>query len=924
MNASTLAIVGRETELSVVTAFLDARGELPAALLLEGEAGIGKSTVWRQGVDLARAAGFLVLEARPAESETALSFAGLGDLLGEVVNDVLGELPSPQRRGLEVALLLRDSGGAPPDRRVISTACLGALRLLARRRPLLLAVDDVQWLDAPSLAAIEYAARRLGDEAVALLLTRRLTGHDMPLDLERALGERGRRVALGPLSLGALHRLLHERLEVALPRPLLRRIHELSGGNPFFALELAQAREVDARHRLPATLGTLVRDRLATLPAATQRALAVAAALAQPTVELVDGVAGGAAEALSAAERAQVIEIGDGRIHFSHPLLASGAYLGVEVSERRAIHARLAELLHDPEEGARHLALAATGPDARVATALDAAAELARRRGAPATAAELGERAAQLTSADDPSAARRRLADAAYCHFESGDSRRARALLEALLPRAAPGPERARVLTRLARVRAYDDDLRAPIDLDLQAIVEAGDDTVVRAQAHEGVAGALFKLRERLPEAVYHAEAAVALAREVGNETLLAEALGSQLLSEATLGREAARVTLEEALAHQPGCEHLRLLAQPKFQCAVVWMWEEEVERARTAFRELGERGREIGDEGSLPYVLVLLAQADCLAGEFEPARRHAEEGYGLAQQAGQASLEAYLLAVRALVDAHLGRTDTARAAAERALALAGRMSARPAQMFATAALGLLELSSGRPDATVAHLKPLVEFVQAEGIADPCVTRFAVDLVEALSEVAEVDEAQSLLEWYEGTAVRLGRSGAIAQSLRCRGLLAAASGDLGASQAAFERALAEHQRSHLPFDRARTLLAYGGAKRRAKQKAAAREVLERALAEFDRLGAELYRERTRAELGRISGRSPSGGGLTPTEQRIAELVAEGRSNKEVAAALFVTAKTVETNLSRIYAKLGIHSRTELARRIAGENPATKL
>ena len=397
-----------------------------------------------------------------------------------------------------------------------------------------------------------------------------------------------------------------------------------------------------------------------------------------------------------------MIELGNGRIHFTHPLLASGAYAGVEASERRANHARLAELVHDPEERARHLALAVTVPDARVAAALDAAAELAHARGAPATAGDLRERAAQLTPTNVPRPA--------------AGSPTPPTITSSWATAAAPANvsrhysherhralERARVLTRLARVRAYDDDLRAPIDLDLQAIVEAGDDEAVRAQAHEGVAAALFKLRERLAEAVNHAEAVVAIARDVGNEVAPRGSPGSQLLSEATLGRDSARATLDEALAHQPACEHMRLLAQPKFQCAVVWMRQEEVERARAAFRELSERGREIGDEGSLPYVLVLLAQADCLAGEFELARRHAEEGYDWPEQAGQASLEAYLLAVGALVDAHLGRADTARDAGERALALAGRMSARPAHMFATAALGLLELSLGswtRPSRT--------------------------------------------------------------------------------------------------------------------------------------------------------------------------------------------------------------------------------
>lgn len=923
MEAATLAIVGRDEELALVAAFFETPA-LPGALLLEGEAGIGKSTVWRSGVELARVGGFRILETRASESETAFSFTGLGDLLGAAMHDVGAELPTPQLRALEIAMLLRESGDVPPDQRGVSTAFLGALLVLASRRPLLVAVDDLHWLDRPSSAALEFAARRLRNEPIAVLATRRIDGGDALLGLERAFGNRLQHVALGPLSLGSLHRLLHQRLGFALSRPLLRRIHELSGGNPFFALELAHAQAAEPGKQLPETLATLVRDRLAALPPETQRVLAVAAALAQPTAELVDAAAEGAVEALAAAEETHIVSLRGGTVQFAHPLLASGAYLAVEAPERRAIHARLAELVRDAEERARHLALAATGSDAPVAAALDSAAEHARGRGAPAAAADLLERAAELTPADEPALARRRLVAAAYSHFESGDGRRSRELLEGLLDEAEPGPERARVLTRLARVRAYDDDLRAPIDLDLQAIAEAGDDKMLSADAHEGVAGSLFRLRERLDEAVDYAKTAVALAREAGDDGLAAEALGTQLLSEATLGRAAADMTLERALALAPASEHMRLLAQPTFACAVVWMWREELERARRTFRELGAHGREIGDEGALPYILVLLAQADCLAGEFDAARRAAEEGYELAEQVGQQSLEAYLLAVHALVDAHAGRAEAARESGERALGLAREMTARPAEMFATAALGLLELSLERPTETVERLAPLLEFAQSQGIADPCLTRFAVDLVEALAALGQSDEADALLDWYEGNAVRLKRRGAIAQSLRCRGLLAATAGDLAGSQASFERALTEHERLLLPFDRARTLLAYGAVKRRGKQKAAARTMLELALAEFDRLDARVFAKRTRAELRRISGRRPSKGALTATERRIAELVAEGRSNKEVAAALFVTRKTIETNLTRIYAKLGIHSRGELARRLGEENGAAKL
>ena len=921
------AIIARDNELAIIDAFLAFPGGTPAGLLIAGEAGIGKTTLWRAGTRAARERSFSVLEASPAEAETKLSFSGLSDLLERSLSGVLPELPAPQRTALSAALLVGETEGHAPDERAIAQAFLNVVRALSRERAVLIAIDDVQWLDAPSARLVQFAARRLRGEPVGLLVSERIAGAGpAPLGLDRALGpERLTRLSVGPMTIGALHRLVHERLNIVFSRPALRRIHELSGGNPFFATELARAGERRPQETLPETLGTLVHDRLATLPAATQRALAAAAALAQPTIELVAAVVEDeAGEALAPAEQARVIELDGMGIRFAHPLLASGAYSGVHPSERSGIHARLAELVHDPEERAHHLARATTGPDGTIASAVETAAEHARARGAPAAAAELLERAAQLTPTDADAARRRRLGDSAYYHFESGDSPRARELLESLIDEAAPGPERARLLTRLARVRAYDDDLHAPIGLNLQALSEAGDDRLIRAVAHEGVAGGLFKLRERLVEAVDHARAGVADARSVGDDSLVGEALGTQLLAEATLGREEATRTLAQTWAYQPSSEGDRLLRQPKFQCAVVWMWQERIEATRTALTELIERGREIGDESSLPYILVILAQADCLAGEFESARSHADEGYELAEQADQLSLQAYLLAVRSLADAHAGDVQAAREKGERALALAERMSARPAQMFGLTALGLLELSVGQPAAAVDRLEPLLDFARKETISEPGLTRFALDLAEALLEVARFDEAAGVLDWYEHNCLRLDRRGAFASSLRAKGLLAAARGDLDEAIATLERAVAEHERSPLPFDAARTVLALGSAQRRAKRKAAARTTLNIALQEFERLGASVWAERARAELARISGRAPSDGDLSPTERRVADLVAEGRSNKEVAAALFVAPKTVDVTLSRIYRKLGIHSRTELARRLAQDEHAAKL
>ncbi len=352
-------------------------------------------------------------------------------------------------------------------------------------------------------------------------------------------------------------------------------------------------------------------------------------------------------------------------------------------------------------------------------------------------------------------------------------------------------------------------------------------------------------------------------------------------------------------------------------------MWWEDASGVRSGYETLLERAREAGDEGSLAYVYVLLAQADCLLGDFDRGRRNAEAAREIADQAGQQALVGYGLAIRALADAHSGREAEAREAAEAALVLGQATEFAPVSQFAAAALGLLELSLGRAAAAAEQLAAAVELARAEGIDEPGLTRYVPDRVEALVDLDRLDEAAELVDWYEGNAVRLGRRGAIASSLRCRGLLAAASGRLDEALAAFEQALVEHDAVPLPFDRARTLLVYGAALRRAKRKADARDRLEEAAAAFEELSASAFVDRARAELARIGGRRRSEGGLTATERQIAELVAEGRSNKEVAAALFVSVKTVEANLSRVYAKLGLRSRGELARHLHDAERASK-
>ena len=906
-------LIGRDEELQRVQRFLDRAGA--RTLLIAGEAGVGKTSIWQAAVDRAEAAGMRALAARPTEAETSFAHAALGDLLGRHP-EVLEDLPAPQRRALEVALLLAERREAP-DQQAVALATLAALRALSRAAPLVVAVDDVQWIDRPTAAVLAFAARRLSDEPIGLLLAQRTAGAaPAPLELDRPpAAERLDRLDLAPLSLGAVQRLLQRRLDWVPSRPVLHQVHELSGGNPFFALELGRAVQTGSLRlrpgeRLPVTLDALVAARLRGLSPVARRGLAVAASMGQPTLAIVDAVAGDGA--LAEAERAHVVDVRDGMVHFTHPLLASGAYAAADPATRRALHGAIAELVGEPEERARHLALAATGPDEAVAAALEDAAQ----RAAPAAAADLYDRAAQLTPPGRPDDARRRTTDAAFSVFQAGDGRKARELLDEVIRTSSAGPARGRALLLLALVRGYDDDLRAAEALLREAIAEAEDDAELRASAHIQLAGMLFRLRERLRESVEHATAAAAAAARA--ETV-AEAFASQLLSEAALGDPQAPATQQRVLELDPQCEYRRVIARPLFQAGWAWLWWDQLDRAQAVFETLHAQAVERGDEASLAYILNMGAQIACVRGDVPSAIRHADEGHALTEQTGQATVGAYMLALRAVADAIAGDVDDGRERAERALAIAARTNGRPAEHFARAALGLLELSVGRPAEVVRALGPLVDFLRAEQITEHGAARVVPDQVEALIALGDLEAAEELLGWFEGNARRLDRRSALAAATRCRGLLAGAHGDVEGAVEELRGALALHDGVPIPLELARTRLAYGSALRRSRQKAASREALEAARSEFAALGARAWVALAEAELGRVGGRPPSSGGLTPTERRVAELVAQGLQTKQVAGRLFVSPKTVEGHLSHIYGKLGVSSRTELANRLSDED-----
>ncbi len=854
-----------------------------------------------------------VLAARPTQAEAALSFAALGDVLEGVLDEVLEELPQPQRRALEAALLLRDPSApdaVSTDPRAAAVAVLGALRILARSKRVLVAVDDVHWLDAPSATALGFAGRRLPPDSVRFLLARR-AGHE---DLVTPQLENVESLTVGPLSAGALHRLVRKRLDVVLARPELRRLKDLSGGNPFYALELAsayRARTIELRRgeRLPPTLDALVSRRIAALPAETRDALAAASALARPSADLAPS------RVLEPAVSAGVIAVEEGEIRFAHPLLASAAYSALDDARRRELHSRLANSVDDEEERARHLALSTTNADARVANELERAAERAHSRGAPSSAAELSEHALELTPTGGGEAAHRRAQLAGRYRFVAGDAARARVLLERALDYPAPSELRSATLTVLGAVLGYEGDLRGALGRLQAALEAAGDDAPPRAAAARALAMWLVWARERLEDALAYAELAVELTSRSPDPAQHASSLTAKGYAEAGLGLPTARATLSAAceLEAATGWDPAALGGSAPYIRAAIDIWMDRSEEGVRLLREGADDKAELYEAG-LPQTLALIAAGEYLLCRWPDAAQSAEQAHEAAIETGQRMHLASALSIRALVRAAHGLEQEARADATAALAFADELGYGPPVAPAGWALGVLELSLERPGEAVRALSPIRERLLAAGVGEPGWVPFVPDEIEALVALGRVDEAEAVLDWFEGRALALDRASALAPAARCRAVLAAAHGDSESALAHLERALAEHARVARPFERARTLLVQGSIERRANRRRAARTTLEDALAEFEGLGAALWAERARAELARIGGRTSSADELTPSERRVAELVAEGQTNREVAAALFLTERTVESHLTHVYAKLGIRSRTELAGR----------
>jgi DNA-binding NarL/FixJ family response regulator len=903
----TDGVLGRGAELDAAGTAFDHLGTGPTALLIEGPAGIGKTAFWHASIALALDRGARLLTTRAAEAEARLAFSGLADLLGDL-DDLIAELPAPQRRALDLALLRAEPDETAVDPRAVAAGTTTILRRLAGERPLVVAIDDAQWLDSTTADALMFAARRLGDAPVGFVATVRTPVRTPAtlLGLAQALPNvRIRTITLGPLGVSSLYHLFVARLGRELPRATIERIAEVSGGNPFHALEIARqvvaGGPLDAASPLPLPESILdaARDRIRKLPPATRAALLRVAALNRPTTALVP-----AAE-LAAAEADGLVQVGfDGRIGFSHPLFGAAVYCDATPCDRRVVHSSLAAVVTDPEERARHEALASTGPDAAVAARLADAGRRARARGATAAAAELAELAVRLTPLDaEDDRLRREIEHAGDLHA-AGQTLRAQEVLEHAVRWAAPGELREDARLQLGLICRQTDHAQSIAHC--EAALANATTTELRARA-EATLGLLYEATDT-EEASRHSAAAATLFQEIGDDWAWSDATIGHCWHELLLGHGPDETTFQRALAVQAS---ERRAGGRWGVVPMVWaLAHDDLERARASFAMGLELARQAGIEGELGLLRGVIAQIDLWRGDYRAADAGAEEAVELARLGGSPMTLADALRLRANIDGFRGRFDRARETLGPAWAELGRPDEGRFTQATQAILGHIAYALGDAEAADRHFTAASASLEAANIHEYVGYRFLGDHAEAVLALGDLDRAGAIIGVMDRQAARFPRPWTLAVRARARGLLLAARGDLDAAIDAFDESVARHDRLDAPYELGRTLLARASVHRRRTEKRLAKEALERALALFETSGAEPWAERARTELSRIRFRSTPTE-LTETEQQMASLAALGRTNREIAAAMFVSPKTVEARLASVYGKLGIRSRAEL-------------
>jgi DNA-binding CsgD family transcriptional regulator len=893
-------VIGRDAELERIAQFLDGTSGT-GCLVLGGEPGIGKTTMWEEGLELARARGFVVVTTRASESEATLSFAALGDLVSEVSPSALSGLPAPQLRALQVALRIADPEGAPPDPLAISAGFLGALRAVAKNGRLLVAIDDVQWLDESSTDPILFATRRIIGENARLLLSRR-PGPLTPLE-QMLLPGTVEYLELAGLSSGAISRLLVERFGVVPPRRELRRLYETAKGNPLFAIELgrmlieAKSTEIGAELPVPRMVEDVFGYRVRELAVPVGRAvLAVSLCPGLRRTELLTIVEG---EAIEDAVAAGLITIDGSRVRPSHPLLATAARQHSTARQRRELHLGVASATRDQTMRARHRALATITPDLEIAREVAAAADLAAQRGAMRETEELCAHALRLTPRGAPERTERVLA-LARGHLNAGDLPRSAELLISHMGEIPPGRDRAIAMVLLGESVDAEEEKRL---LDV-ALTEGGDAADVRA---------LVFSRKSLVQVLNDVKQ-IDVAEKWAREAISAARLAGGQYAD----RAAAALAWALAMRGRPFDE---LLHQDRRGAAGKLLYDAAIDRpwgVRLAFRGQIEGARAIFEDllaqaestGELRMSIVMNIQLSELATRCG----NALEAPGYVEEVSQWVAMDELGAVHARLQAQLAAVSGFPADVLRWAEIVRVEGAtlRWENLATSHAVGIAMLLDQRPDEAVSSLSEVWDYTRREGVDDPGAFPVAPDLVEALVQVGQIERAREVTEHLRATAVAQDHRWAEVTSRRCGAILTLARGYDVSAAGALRTAAIDYLVQGLVFDAARCLLTLGRLERRFKKQGAARRSLAGAAELFDRYGCTGWAEQARAEMARVSGRRCESDGLTASERQVSTLAADGLSNKEIAARLFLSVNTVESHLRHSYQKLGIRSRAQLA------------
>jgi DNA-binding CsgD family transcriptional regulator len=904
--------VGRESELEVLDGFLDGLSS-GGSLVLTGGPGIGKTTLWEVGIHDAAARRLRVLSARASSAEAQLSFASLIDLCDGVGTGSLAGLAAPQRSALEVALLRAEPENAPPEPHAVSLGFFNLLRTLAAHAPLLVAVDDIQWLDQSSAAVLAFVARRLEGEAVGFLLSRR---GDEATAFERPLARGAlERLEVGPLSFGAARRVMAERLGLTMSRQQLRRVVEITLGNPLFILELGRALlqrglpKAGEDIPMPGGIEEMLGTRVASLEAPLRRLLVAVALSADPQRSELEVVGG--ANAIDSAVEAGLLLVDDDRVRPSHPLLAAAARNAAGSGERRDLHLVLAGAVADEEVRAKHLALATAEADEGLATVVANAAVGAAARGARQDAVELAEHALRLTPDGSVERAERLLALAAQLET-AGEMGRMTDLLMLEVGALPAGPLRARAWLMLSDGVGPEtmDDVARYED---KALAECGEDLGLRATVLAKRAGnAAGTTVSQLSVAEGWVQEALAAARGTEPDAERLALFGVAWVRAMTGRPVAEQCESYWAVSGAPSY----VAGSPERVAAQRYVWRGELGPARSALAALLSAADERGEHESYALVRLHVCELHLRAGEWDAAGALLEEWAESSELV--VMFRPKYERCRALLAAGRGVPTETKRWAEEAIELADQIGCRWDGLEGLRAVGLAELLDHRPAAAAESLREVWRHTEAEGVSEPGVFPVAPELVEVLAELGELDEGRAVTARLRELADAQKHPWGRASADRCEGVLALV-GDSYDTQGveSLGSAAEAYAKLGLRFEAARSLLAMGRAQRRFKQWGQARSALESAALTFDEIGSPGWTEQARSELARVGARRPRPAGeLTDTEQRTAELAVRGLSNKEIARELFVTVHTVEVHLSRAYAKLGVRSRGQLAQRFA--------